>query len=170
MAAMPAPEDPAAVLARHASALATVRDFGRRSGAERVVVVIDGGEPGEATMVEWRPGGTPLAVTEDATTWAVPDESAAAVAPIALPEVRPVPGSAISVDAGTGEIAAPIGTLEHLAGAVAGLARAFGGRSVAAADFTTADPELSLTIAARRGEPVLVEIGETQYELPGSEA
>ena len=163
------PDDPAAVLARHASALATVREFGRRAEAERVVVLLDLGAGGEAAMVEWRPGA-PLAVTEGETTWAVPDESAGAVPPLALTAVRAVPASAVRVDEATGEIAAPIGAVEHLADAVLDLARAFGGRSVASADFPTADPGVPLTIAARPGEPVLVEIGETQFELPGGAA
>ena len=166
---MPPTDDDAAVLARHASALATVREFGRRAEAERVVVLIDVGE-GEAAMVVWLPGDVPLEVTEGETTWAVPDEAAGAVPPLALAAVRAVPASAIAVEEATGEIAAPIGTVEHLADAVVDLARLFGGRSVAVADFSTADPELPLTIAARPGEPVLVEIGETQFELPGGAA
>jgi len=162
-------DDAAAVLARHAVALSTVREFGRRSQAARVLVLIDQGGD-DAAMVEWTPGGAPLELTEGETTWAVPDESAGAVPPLALAAVRPVPASAVRVDDATGEVGAPIGAVEHLADAVVDLARVFGGRSVASADFPTADPALPLRIAARPGEPVLLEIGETQYELPGGAA
>ena len=47
-----------------------------------------------------------------------------------------------------------------------GLARAFGGRSVASADFATHDPELPITIVAREGEPLLLAIGDGRFELP----
>ncbi len=39
----------AAALARHAVALATVRDFGRRAQAERVVALVDAGDGSTAT-------------------------------------------------------------------------------------------------------------------------
>ena len=161
--------DTAAVLARHASALATVRDFGRRARAERVVLLVDLGAGGAAAMIEWRPGAA-LELTEGETTWAIPDESAGAVPPLALAAMRPAPASAVHVDETSGEIAAPIGTVEHLADAVVDLARAFGGRSVATADFATDDPDQPLTIAGRPGEPVVVAIGDTQFELPGGPA
>jgi len=167
MAEMPDADDArAAALARHAVALATVRDFGHRAQAERVVALVDSGDGVHATMIEWLPGA-PLELTEHETTWTVPDEAAAAAAPIALAPVRPAPATAIRADAITGEIAAPIGVVEHLADAVLDLARAFGGRSVVSADFATADADLPLTLAARPGEPVLVGIGEGEFELPG---
>ncbi len=167
---MSAPDDgAAAALARHATALATVRDFGRRAQAERVVLLVDLGDGEEAAMVEWR-AGAPLELTEGETTWAVPEESAGAVPPLALAAVRPAPASAIAADEVTGEIHAPIGTIEHLADAVVDLARAFGGRSVASVEFPTADPGQPVTIAGRPGDPVVLAIGESQYELPGGTA
>ena len=46
------------------------------------------------------------------------------------------------------------------------LARAFGGRTVASADFATRDPAVPLTIAAREGEPVLLALAGRHFELP----
>ena len=66
----------------------------------------------------------------------------------------------------TGELAAPIGAIANLAEAVLGLARAFGGRSVASAEFATHDPELPMTIVARQGEPLLLAVGDGRFELP----
>ncbi len=167
MPEMPDADDArAAALARHAVSLATVRDFGHRAKAERVVVLVDSGDGRTAAMIEWRPGA-PLELTEDETAWTVPDESAAAAAPLALAPLRPAPASAIRADALTGEIAAPIGTVEHLADGVLDLARALGGRSVATADFATSDPHTPFTLAARPGEPVFVGIGDEGFELPG---
>ncbi len=60
------PAAAAAALARHASAVATVRDFGRRSKAERVVLLVDLGDGEHAAMIEWRPG-EPVELTEGDT-------------------------------------------------------------------------------------------------------
>jgi hypothetical protein len=46
------------------------------------------------------------------------------------------------------------------------LARAFGGRSVATATFATRDPDLPLTVAAREGDPIVLDIGGRQFALP----
>jgi hypothetical protein len=54
----------------------------------------------------------------------------------------------------------------HLADAVLALARAFGGRTVASADFATRDPAVPLTIAAREGEPVLLSLAGRHFALP----
>jgi hypothetical protein len=49
---------------------------------------------------------------------------------------------------------------------VLALARAFGGRSVATADFATRDPSVPVTIAAREGEPVVVAAADRRFVLP----
>ena len=86
--------------------------------------------------------------------------------PRPLPEIRPAPSSALSADPITGELAAPIGAIANLGHAVLGLARAFGGRSVATAEFATQDPDLPMTIVAREGEPLLLAVGDGRFELP----
>jgi hypothetical protein len=55
--------------------------------------------------------------------------------------------------------------VQHLADSVLALARAFGGLTVATAEFATSDPELPITFAAREGEPVVLGAGDAQYEL-----
>jgi hypothetical protein len=72
----------------------------------------------------------------------------------------------MSADPETGELAAPIGSVQMLADAVLGLARVFGGGSVATATFATEDPDLPLTVAAREGEPIVLDIGGRQFALP----
>ena len=57
--------------------------------------------------------------------------------------------------------------MANLADAVLALARSFGGRSVATADFATRDPDLPITIAAREGEPLLLAVGDGRFVLPG---
>ena len=56
--------------------------------------------------------------------------------------------------------------MANLGEAVLGLAAAFGGRSVATADFPTRDADRPLTIAARQGEPIVLAVGEEQFVLP----
>jgi hypothetical protein len=159
----PSGPDPALeVLARHAAAVATVRAFADAANAQRVAAVLDGAQP---ALVEWA-AGEPLQVTEGETTHEIPD-GVPLGPPLGFAEVRPAPASAVAVDPEAGELAAPVGAISNLAEGVLSLAKAFGGRSVATADFATRDPELLLTIAARAGEPILVALGDRQFELPG---
>ena len=83
-----------------------------------------------------------------------------------LTGLRAVPASALTADPETGELAAPLGSVQHLADSVLALSRAVGGRSVATATFPTRDPDLPLTLAAREGEPTVVDIAGRQFELP----
>ena len=85
--------------------------------------------------------------------------------PLALEIPKPVPASAISVDPALGRGRGPIGAVEALADGVRRLAGALGGRSVAMADFATRSGE-SLSIAARVGEPVVLAIGNHEFQLP----
>jgi hypothetical protein len=104
-------------------------------------------------------------VTErDETVW-IPAEAEAPAMPRALPDIRPVPPAAINIDVTTGQLAAPLGTVSHLAESVLALAASFGGLTVATAEFATRDPELPITFAAREGEPVVLEAGDAQYQL-----
>lgn len=149
--------------ARHGVAIATVRAFAERSGAERVVLLVD--HDGEATMVDCAPGGE-VQVTEPERTWEVPAGAPVEAAARPLPEVRPAPATALWLDPRTGELEAPLGVVANLGGAVLGLARAFGGRSVASVDFATRDADAPMTIAARDGEPLVVASGDKRFTLP----
>ena len=148
---------------RLAVAVATVTAFAERARAERVVLVLDRGEAAEAAMVEWAPGEG-LEVTVGDEPYDVAAVPAALPAP--LPELRPPPASALTADPETGELSAPLGVIAHLADAVMALASAFGGRTVATADFATRDPAVPLTIAAREGEPVLLSLAGGLFALP----
>jgi hypothetical protein len=150
-------------MSEFAVALATLEDFAVRTGAGRVVALLDQGDDAPPVLVERLEDGA-LLVTEDVEpVAAAPDPD---VAPLALGDLRPVPASAMAADPESGELAAPIGSVQMLADAVLGLARAFGGRSVATATFATRDPELPLTVAAREGDPIVLDIGGRQYALP----
>jgi hypothetical protein len=158
------PDDVHDALARHAEAVATVRAFAERSGAQRVVLLVDDGD-GPATMLDCAPGGA-LELTEADGAWHVPAGRPVEAEPRPLPELRPPPPTALAIDPESGELEAPLGTVANLGRAVLGLACAFGGRSVATADFATRDPALPITIAAREGEPLVLAAGDRRFVLP----
>ena len=146
-----------------AVAVATVAAFAERAAAERVVLVLDRGAGSEPAMVECVPGERLEVTEEDAARAVVPTPG---VEPAPLPELRPAPSTALHADPESGELSAPLGAVAHLADAVLALARAFGGRTVASADFATRDPAVPLTIAAREGEPVLLSLAGRHFALP----
>jgi hypothetical protein len=140
--------------------VATLRDVLHRSGALRVVVVVDTEEPaiidvGQLLPIEVQIGDRvmhlPHAIELDAE-------------PLGLIEARQLPP--FEVDPDTGEVAGMIGGLHYLADVARGLAGLLGGRSVAMIQVRTTTPELPLAVTARIGEPVVVAIGEEEYELP----
>ncbi len=163
---MPGAEDPAALkaIARHAEAIATVRAFAARSEALRVVLLVDLGDESPA-MLDAAPGGA-IELTDEGEVHVVTAEAPVPAPPRPLPEIRPAPSSAMRADPVTGELAAPIGAIANLGHAVLGLARAFGGRSVATAEVATHAPALPMTIVAREGEPLLLAVGDGRFELP----
>jgi hypothetical protein len=144
------------------TAIATVRAYAAAVGPARIVALLDVGHGASAVMIEW----TPEAVTVTA------DGQETVVGPVIavareLPDLRPIPASSVAVDVASGEIAAPLGAVRHLVEGVSALAVALGGRSVAAVDFQTDDPDVELTLAAREGEPVVAAVGEQLFQLPG---
>ena len=157
------PEDVKVALARHAEAVATVRAFAERSGALRVVLLVDAGD-GTTAMFDCAAGE--LELTEGDGAWRVPAGMPIEAQPRPLPELRPPPPTALRIDPDTGELEAPLGAVANLGRAVLGLACAFGGRSVATADFATRDAGLPITIAAREGEPLVLAAGDRRFVLP----
>lgn len=152
-------------LGRHAVALASVREVAARAGAQRVVLLVDEGEDAVPTMIEWAEGGT-FELTAAGVTEPVDPATLASVVPAVTPDVRPLPPTALTVDAETGELAAPIGALAGIASAVVELASAFGGRSVATAEFATRDAGVPLALAARPGERVVAQMGTETFAFP----
>ena len=83
-----------------------------------------------------------------------------------MPDVRQLP--AFDVDRATGEVSSPLGGLEHYAIAVRELAQRLGPGSVALVTFETSDADTPLSITARGEEPLVLSLGEDEYEMePG---
>jgi len=142
----------------------TLRAFARASGALDVVLVLDQGAEVAPLLVECPVVGA--ARVSEGEVEVELDPSRLAAAPLPLPEVRALPP--FDVDALRAEIVAPLGGVEHLAGAVRALVDAFPGRSVLTVAFATTDAEVPLTIAARSGDPLVLSLGEEAYEMaPG---
>ncbi len=143
--------------------LATVRDFADRAGALRVAVVLDRGEGHVAPTIEAEPT-EPLTISAGDANFIVPPADLVGVMPIHIDLPKPVPATALNIDLSLEQIEAPIGVVDALADAVASLAKAMGGRSVAIAEFATRSGE-PLSIAARIGEQPVLTAGEHQFQL-----
>ena len=157
------PDEVQQALTRHAEAVATVRAFAERSGARAWCCSSTARR--RADDAHCAPGGG-LELTDAGRTFEIPAAAPVDAAPRALPDIRPAPRTTLSIDPETGELEAPLGAVANLARAVLELARAFGGRSVATAEFATRDPELPITIAAREGEPLVLAAGDRRFVLP----
>jgi hypothetical protein len=144
-----------------------LREFLHRSGAVRAVAVVDR-DPGQAPAVIDCARLTPIEVDLGDRVVHLPHAIELDAEPLPLPDVRQLPP--FQVDADEGEIAAPIGGVAYLAGAVRDLAAALGGRNVAMAQFATDDPQAPLAITARAdgSEPIVLALGEEEFPMePG---
>ena len=131
--------------AQHA---ATLRAFVAAAGAAGATLVLDLG-----------PDAPPLLV-EVAAGEAAPDEPAAGPIPHVHALAPP------DVDAERAELTAPIGAIAMAARAVRELAAGYPGRSVLTVQWATTDADVPLTIAARRGEPLVIALGAQPFALP----
>jgi hypothetical protein len=147
--------------------VATLREFLHRSGAIRAVAVVDR-DPGEGPAVIDCGRLQPIEVDYGDKVVHLPHSIELDAEPVPLPEVRLLPP--FEVDAEKAEIAAPVGGVAYLAGAVRDLAVALGGRNVAMAQFATNDPQAPLAITARAdgSEPIVLALGEDEFPMePG---
>jgi len=156
----PEPEDVASLgeLDRTAAAL---REFVHRSGALRASALVDRGDAPSAVVETGRL--LPVLATEGDRLRRLAHGARLDVELPPMPDVKQLPP--MDVDATTGEVAGPLGGLEHLARAVRDLAGALGGHTTVAAEFESTDAETPLGLAGRAGEPVVVLLGDETFEL-----
>ncbi len=140
-------------------AVALARELLHGCGALRVSIAVDGLPP---AVIRCERFGAIVVHEQDAEIELPHDAVSGVVAP-QLPLMRQLPP--FEVDAATGAVAGTLGGLEMLGRAVRDLAAMLPGASVVAADFETTDPACPLGLAARAGEPVVVLLGEHEFEL-----
>ncbi|MGI8580332.1 MAG: hypothetical protein ACR2K9_07285 [Solirubrobacteraceae bacterium] len=142
--------------------VATLRALLEGAGALRAVALVDRGEAAPLVVdvsadgvVELVDGERTIALAEDAYS----DD-----APIpGLPPLREHPPMEIDADEGT--VSGPLGALDHMARGIRDAAALFPGRTVLTVGFETSDPGTPMFLAAREGEPMVVALGERQFEL-----
>jgi len=138
-----------------------LREFLHRSGAVRAVAALEHG--GDAAIVDCAQL-QPIEVTTGGRTVVLPHAIELDTPALAVPEVTQLPPFAVS--AALGEITSPLGGVEHYARAVHALAAVLpGARSVALVTWSTTDPETPLSISARGDEPLVVSLGDEEFEL-----
>jgi hypothetical protein len=141
-------------------AIALGRELLHGTSALRVSVALDGVRPAIVECERLR-----AIVVHDGSgdTRELPHDAAGDVALPQLPLMRRLP--AFEIDAADGRVAGVLGGLEMLGRAVRGIAELLPGASVVAADYETDDPDAPLGLAGRAGEPLVVLIGEHEFEL-----
>jgi hypothetical protein len=143
------------------SVVASLRDVLHRSGALRWVAAVDSDTPaivdaGRLAPIEVR--------TEERVVHlphAIELEAEPLSADIHLQQLPP-----FEADPVTGDVTCTLGGLDMLADAVLELASRFGRQSVVVCQYQTMTPEHPLALTGRSGEPVVVTIGEAEFELP----
>jgi hypothetical protein len=141
----------------------TLRDVLHRSGALRVAVAVDVQDGPPALIDVGRL--SPIEVRVPDRTMHLPHaielEAESLAGETALRQLPP-----FEVEPETGQVIGTLGGLDMLADAMCALAEILGGQSVAMAVYQTVTPNVDLTVTARTGEPVLVTLGDHEWELP----
>jgi hypothetical protein len=147
-----------------AQIVVTLRVFTRAVGAFATLLLLDQGDATPPLAIEC-PSAGPVELSEGEDVVQL-DPDLLAAAPLPLPDVRPLPP--FDVDGVRAEITAPLGGIEHHGRAVRELVALFPGRSVLTVTWETTDLETPLHLAARTGDPLVLVLGEEQFEMaPG---
>jgi hypothetical protein len=145
--------------------VALLREFLHRSGALRAVALMEQA-PGEEPALVDCARLAPIEVVRDGRRVVLPHAVELDVPDPDVPDVRQLPPFDVTPE--TGEIATMIGGLEHYAEAVIGLTRRIGPRDVVVATWATTTHDVPLSISARGKDPLIIVLGEEQYEMdPG---
>jgi hypothetical protein len=141
-------------------AIALARELLHGSGALRVSVALDGPRP---AIVECERLRAIVVHDADGNVRELPHDAAGDVALPALPFMHRL--APFEVDPASGRVTGALGGLEMLGRAVRDVAALLPGASVVAADFETSDASVPLGLAGRAGEPLVVLIGDDEFEL-----
>ncbi len=144
----------------------TLREFLHHSGAIRAAALLPPASEEEPPSLVDCSRLAPIEVTTDGRTVHLPHALPLDAEPLVLYDVKLLPP--FEVKPAEGHIAAPLGGMEHYGYAVRSLARTLGEGAVALITFNTNDPEAPLSLTARVGDPIVVSLGDEEYEMePG---
>jgi hypothetical protein len=144
----------------------TLRDFLHHSGAIRAVALLPADREEDPPRLVDCARLTPIEVTADGRTVQLPHAIELDAQPLELYDVRMLPPFEVHPE--EGRIAAPLGGVEHYGFAVRSLAAALGESAVALITFNTTLPEAPLSLTARVGDPIVLSLGDEEYEMePG---
>ncbi len=144
----------------------TLRDFLHRSGAIRAAALLPGPRDEDPPRLVDCGRLNAIEVTADGRTVHLPHALELEADALPLYDVRLLPPFEVHPE--DGRIAAPLGGVEHYGYAVRSLAAALGDGAVALVTFTTTEPEAPLSLTARIGDPIVLSLGEEEYEMePG---
>jgi hypothetical protein len=141
----------------------TLRDVLHRSGALRVAAVVDMPD-GPAALVDvgrLAPVEVQIADRVMHLPHAIELDAETLGGAIELHQLPP-----FEVDPISGQVTGTIGGLGMLADAMRAVSALLGGRSVAMAQYPTVTPDVPLTVSARGSEPVVITLGDEEWELP----
>lgn len=142
------------------TACVALRSFVHRSGALRAQALLPGDPPALVSCVRLGP----LEVMIGERSIALPhDVELDAPAPD-LGELRPLPPFEVSPE--RGEVAGLIGGMDLLGEAVMAIAQAIGPQAAVVVELESTTPDVPLVVSARAGEPLLVTLGDEEFELP----
>lgn len=144
----------------------TLREVLHRSGAIRAAALLAGERDGDPPSLVDCSRLAPIKVTTRGRTVQLPHALELDAQPLALYAMRILPPFEVHPD--EGRIAAPLGGVEHYGFAVRSLADALGTDAVALMTFATTDAQAPLTLTARTGDPIVLSLGDEEYEMgPG---
>lgn len=144
--------------------VATLQAFLEGAEALRAVLLLDRGDAAGPLVVDCLlDGSAEVAEGEDVRAVAEPEWlDATPLGP--LPPLRSF--GPLDVDFSALTVTAPFGALDFVARTVRDTAALFPARSVLAVGFESTDPARPLFLTARRDEPMVVTLGDEEYELP----
>lgn len=170
---MSTPEDdvPQADLVASAGPLDDVvvllREVLHASRANRAIAVVEG-PPGEGSATVDVERLMPVEITLEDRILHLPHAIALEPSAPPLPEFKDLP--MFDVDVESGEVAAPLGGVEHYAIRTRETAALLGARSVLQLRWDTTTPQVSFSVTVRgdASEPIVLGVGEEAFEMePG---
>lgn len=143
------------------TALAALRSFVHLSGALRAQALIPQGSNLPAVVSCERLGPLEIVIGERSAQLPHDIEIEAQAPDLGL--LKPVPPFEVSAE--RGEVAGMIGGVDMLSEALLKVAAAIGRDAAVVIEMETTTPDLPLVLSARVGEPVLVTIGDEEFDL-----